>query len=77
MIVEGGLRRGWSRLIKIQSEISGEEEEEEVGGEKAGTVVDFGGKQSSEGEGKRLKEAKQLLAVSLFAKISGTWQNNT
>ena len=63
-------------MIKIQSEISGEGEEEEVGSEKAGTVVDFGGKQSSEGEGKRLKEAKQLLAISLFAKISGTWQHN-
>ena len=50
-------------MIKIQSEISGEGEEEEVGSEKAGTVVDFGGKQSSEGEGKRLKEAKQLLAI--------------
>ena len=71
MIIEGGLRRDWSRLIKIQSEISGEGEE--MGSEKAGTVVDFGGKQSSEGEGKRLKEAKQLLAISLFAKISGTW----
>ena len=59
-------------MIKIQSEISGEGEEEEVGSEKAGTVVDFGGKQSSEGEGKRIKEAKQSY-LSLFAKISGTW----
>ena len=63
-------------MIKIQSEISGGGEEEEVGSEKAGTVVDFGGKQSSEGEGKRIKEAKQLLTISLFAKNSGTWQQH-